>query len=258
MSTIPFKPLTTKSSMRKLALGAWGRPTDPSVNVQLDMDITETNIFLKNNPDIDLKHIIIKVFSQLIVDIPELNTVLIRNKLRQRSNNRIFIPTIFRHKRTLDLSGVSIDDAYSKSLNELSTELTKQVFDLRTLKNAPIRRTIKIFKKLPDRLCKPIIKLLDFIQYTLNISLQNFGLPSDPFGSLTITFLDKYNIRYADIPIYPFSRSPITICIGKQYTTNETDYLPMVATFDHRHFDGYEGHKAIKRLQYLLNHPSVL
>ena len=82
--------------MRKLAYGAWGKPKDPSTNVQLNIDITTLANSLP--PGIQLKHVI-RLFSMVLYEIPELNTVIIREKLKQRLNNRIFIPTIFRHQR---------------------------------------------------------------------------------------------------------------------------------------------------------------
>ena len=72
---------------------------------------------------------------------------------------------------------------------------------------------------------------------------------------MTITYLDKYDIRYAKIPIFPFSRSPITLAIGKTYCENEKTFAPISCTFDHRYFDGHETNKAYKKLKYYLNNP---
>ena len=85
-----------------------------------------------------------------------------------------------------------------------------------------------------------------------------FGLPNDPFGSLTLTFLDKFDIKHAHIPIYSFSKSPLTIAIGASYKNNEKTLLPVTVTFDHRHFDGYEGHRAYKKLTQWLKQPSQI
>ena len=41
MGSVQFKTIKGGSSMRKLALGAWSNPTDPSVNVQVDFDVTK-------------------------------------------------------------------------------------------------------------------------------------------------------------------------------------------------------------------------
>ena len=258
MKTIPHSPLSSIPTMRKLAMGAWAHPKDPTVNVQLDIDITKTHEFLSNKPDIKLNALVIKIISSILNDYPDLNTTIIRKKLRQRQNNRIFIPTVFRYKKSIDLTGISIDEAHSKSLLTIQNELSTKVSDIRTFQNKQIKRAVKLFRYLPSRLTTPVIKIIDFLQYSLNISPASFGLPSDPFGSLTITFLDKFDIKYANIPLYPFSRSPITICIGAQYTQNNQRYLPMVCTFDHRYFDGYQGHRAVKRLKYYFNHPEVL
>tara|TARA_A100001015_G_scaffold273576_1_gene329159 strand:+ start:308 stop:1099 length:792 start_codon:yes stop_codon:yes gene_type:complete len=255
MPSVPFKTLKNISSMRKLALGAWDSPKDPSVNVQLDLDITLLIHRLSGMPKITLKHAFLKVFSQLLHDVPELNTVLIRNKFRQRKNNRIFIPTLFRHKKIVDLNGVSMDDAFKMTMQELKDNWDQKISDLRSGKNKQNKRAVLIFKYLPSRFSRLLIKIIDFIAYTNNISLNWFGLPSDPFGSMTITYLDKYDIRYAKIPIFPFSRSPITLAIGKTYCENEKTFAPISCTFDHRYFDGHETNKAYKKLKYYLNNP---
>ena len=107
--------------MRKLAIGAWSSPNDPSVNVQLDLDVTKLVAYLDTQPGITLKHALVKIFSTTIHNVPELNTVLIRSKFRQRLNNRIFIPTVFRHRSVLDLNGIAIDDAHAMSLTNLKS-----------------------------------------------------------------------------------------------------------------------------------------
>ena len=208
--------------MRKLAYGAWGKPKDPSTNVQLNIDIT--TLLNSLPPGIQLKHVLIRLFSMVLYEIPELNTVIIRGKLRQRLNNRIFIPTIFRHQRKMDLNGINIDDAYKKSINEIKHEMNEKISNLRSGKDQRTQRVIRLFKRFPMVLCKPIILAIDFIQYTCNLSLETFGLPTDPFGSMTMTFLDKFNIRYANIPIYGFSKSPVTIAVGKTYASGTQKY----------------------------------
>ena len=103
MKTIPHSPLSSIPTMRKLAMGAWAHPKDPTVNVQLDIDITKTHEFLTNKPNIKLNALVIKIISSILNDYPDLNTTIIRKKLRQRQNNRIFIPTVFRYKKSIDL-----------------------------------------------------------------------------------------------------------------------------------------------------------
>ena len=128
MKTIPYQNIQV-SSMRKLALGAWKKPDDPSVNVQMDLDIsTLMNTISKDQ----LKGALIKLFSIVLHEVPELNMVCIRGKLRQRLNNRIFIPTLIRDQRKIDLSGISIDNAYNLSLAAIKKEATNNISNLRS------------------------------------------------------------------------------------------------------------------------------
>ena len=106
MVSVPYKTLKNVSSMRKLAYGVWRKPTDPSVNVQMDIDITQLANLLENQLNSHLKYYFVKMCSKILYEIPELNTFLLRGKFRQRMNNRIFIPTIFRFKSQIDLNGI--------------------------------------------------------------------------------------------------------------------------------------------------------
>jgi pyruvate dehydrogenase E2 component (dihydrolipoamide acetyltransferase) len=253
MPTIPYKAKTNISSMRKMALGTWRMPKDPSVNVQLDINITKLSNQLGSNLNKYLKQKIIQSFSQILNEVPELNTIILRGKFRQRTNNRIFIPTVFRHKQHLDLNGVFIDNAYKMSLKDIKSDWNKRINDLRSGNNQEIKKVITLFKFLPSIFCKPLIKLIGFIQYECNVSLSFLGLPKDPFGSMTITFLDKFDVKYADIPIFSFSRSAILIAVGAHYKVGSETFLPLTCTFDHRCFDGLEGNVAYKKLKKYMN-----
>jgi pyruvate/2-oxoglutarate dehydrogenase complex dihydrolipoamide acyltransferase (E2) component len=75
---------------------------------------------------------------------------------------------------------------------------------------------------------------------------------------MTVTFLDRFDIKYAHVPIYAFSRSAITISVGTPYMVDDCKKLPITCTFDHRYFDGMEGLKGLKRLRYYCNNPNQL
>ena len=161
---------------------------------------------LKTNAK-QFRPIFVKIISKVLNEQPEINRVLIRNKFRQRLDNRIFIPTVLRNKGSYDLSGISIDNAYKLTNNELQKNWDKKISDLRAGKNKPIQRAITLYRWMPRLLIKAITKIVAFFHYTLNIPISIFGLPDDPFGAVTITFLDRFNIKYAHVPIYAFSRS---------------------------------------------------
>ena len=253
MGKIKYKSIKNISSMRKLALGAWGDPTDPSVNVELELDITRLNVDQK-----EFKPLFIKIISKVMNDHPELNRILIRKKFRQRLDNRIFIPTVIKSLKSYDLSGISIDDAFKKNNSELEHEWKQKIANLRTGKNKEINRARKIYHWMPSIFLKQITKLLSFCHYSLNIPISFLGLPDDPFGAVTITFLDKFNIKYAHVPIYAFSRSAITISVGRSYNDKDLRILPLTCTFDHRYFDGMEGGKAYKSLEKYCKNPELI
>ena len=143
MKSIPYKNISSISSFRKLSVGAWSRPSDPTVNIQIDCDITRFNA--SDNVATGLsKAQIIKLISQVIEDVPDMNRVLIRRKIRQRLVNRIFVPTVFRRKGEIDLSGISIDNAYQLSIHDIEQVMKNKVKAIRSFSDPQISRFIKI------------------------------------------------------------------------------------------------------------------
>ena len=253
MGRIKYNTIKNPSSMRKLALGAWKKPSDPSVFVQIELNISKLDIESKY-----FKPLFIKLISKVLHECPELNRILIRNKFRKRKDNRIFIPTLLKNKRNLDLSGITINNAYTYHINELKEIWDIEITKLRSNQNKPINRSRFIYQMMPNILVKPITKLISFLHYTLNIPLSIVGLPDDPFGAITVTFLDKFNIKYAHVPIYGFSRSGVLLSMGMPFKENNKRIVPITCTFDHRYFDGYEALKAYKKLIYYCNNPNLI
>ncbi len=258
MLTILHKKMRNIPSMRQFAIGAWRKPTDPSVHVQLDVDITALMAFLESYPGVTLHHVMVKLLSIVLKENPALNTIIVRGSFRQRLTNRLFIPVAYRRRKHMDLSGIFMDNAYAYDLMALKTEWDAKIRALRYTQTEPVHRAIRLFEMLPTMVVPGIIRLLDFIQYTCNISLKPLGLPCDPFGSGTITFLNTFGIRYADVPLYPFSRSAFNVAVGTPYTHDNHTQLPLTVTFDHRVMDGYESNRAYKSLKKYLENPHLL
>lgn len=246
------------TSMRKLAIGAWGSPTDPSVHVQLDINVDALVSKLGNAFNQTYKYYVIKALSKTMATHPSLKTTVIGQRFRQRSANRLFIPTVFRHHGRVDLNGISIDDADTMSINELAKCWREKLSNLRTRRDRPTWRVIRVFRRLPTWLATPVMWGIGVIQYGLNVNVARWGLPNDAFGSMTVTFLDAFDVRYANIPLYPYARSSLTLAIGKPYQHNDTHWLPITVTFDHRCLDGYEAARAYKYLKRCLQHPDTL
>ena len=86
MKNIKTKGTLNHSAFRKLAIGSWGRPKDPKVYTKVTCEISEVLHLLKSDEDnqfVTLTHFFTKVMSELVSTYPELNCVLIRNKLKQ-------------------------------------------------------------------------------------------------------------------------------------------------------------------------------
>lgn len=258
MKAIRYATVDQISSFRKLSVGAWQKPNDPTTNVQLDVDVSHVLTYLEKHSEISFKVFLIKCFSQVLHDIPEINRVMIRRTIRQRLDNRVFVPVVFKNKGQMDLNGVSLDNAYTYSLSKLQQYFQMKINQLKSFEDKPIKWLITVLNWVPSFLCIPLVRLFGKIQYSLNISLALFGMPADRFGSMSITFLGGFGIRYAAVPLFPLSRSLITIAVGTIHEEREIKMLPLTVSFDHRCFDGLEGHKAFKRLKRYMLNPHLL
>ena len=88
-------------------------------------------------------------------DVPELNTVIIYERsFCQRLNNRIFIPTVFRHNQQIDLNGIYIDDAYNMPLRRIEEMLRAKTTDLRTGKDRQTNRVVNVFGTIAGPIMK--------------------------------------------------------------------------------------------------------
>ncbi len=250
------------SSFRQLAIGAWGSPTDPKVYTKIKCDITYLQTLLKQKSartPVSLVHFFAYVMGQVFDKYPELNRVLLRGKLYQRASIDAFIHTHIREKTHYDLSGITIPNIHEQSLEELSQLITKKTSDIREKKNKSIQRTRKIVSRVPALMLPLVIKCLDFWLYSLNIGL--WGLPKDPYGSFGITAVGSLGFEEAFVPLFPFSRMPMMLALGKPYTLLKLDetekpvertYVNLCFTMDHRYYDGADLAKPLRYLKKLV------
>tara|TARA_A100001015_G_C14799502_1_gene636332 strand:+ start:477 stop:899 length:423 start_codon:yes stop_codon:yes gene_type:complete len=136
MSNIDIKNKVFLSTMRKLAISAWGHPKDPSIYAQLELEVSPMIHFLnrynKQSPiKVTSLHFVAKVLGCCLEKTPALNQVLIRNQLYQRSNINLFFPVHLKSKKSVNLSGVCVQDIPEKSLADIANDLHDQSLLLR-------------------------------------------------------------------------------------------------------------------------------
>jgi len=288
--SIRGKRVSQIPSFRKLAVGAWRSMNDAATTAELTLNMEPVLTFLDNlnskekgtvsgsqdghssneeNP-ITLTHFWVKAIAQCLEKFPEVNTALVGSKFILRDHIDIFVTTMIREKGThnhnYDLSGISIQDPHKMNLKQIANESYTKIEDLKKGRDTQIRRVRKLSKWIPLWAAPVCVGLANWWTFTLNRSLEWLGLPGDRFGSVLISNFAALGVEKATIPLYPFSRTPYAVGLGKPRLTPIAEGNSVTVktcstitfTMDHRVIDGFQGAKLMKHLRKIVNDPQAL
>ena len=270
--TIPRIRMKTVTSFRKLAIGAWKHPVDPSTYGEIDVEVDPILSYIDHYNDshethVTLLHFFVKAFADCLAHIPELNRVLMGNKLYHRKEHSIFVTTLLRGKHHADLSGFSILNPEELNLKELSDYCLNASKQLRRGTDRPIHRLRRLLNFLSEPLARRFIQFADFLMYSLNINLSFLGLPKDRFGSMVVSHVGVFGLKNASIPLFGFSRTPYAVSIGaiQKRLIKDTDasikeerFVTITFTIDHRVIEGWHAGLFVRRLRKLCHDPTLV
>ncbi len=270
MPNLELRPKPKLSTFRRMALGTWRTVGDPSVYGTLTLDVSEAQRYIEafrsaTGKRVTLTHLMCKAMGAVYRRMPDANAILRFGRIYLRDRVGVFFQAVLEDPVTgeYDLSGLTIQDPDAKSLAEIVDEFEARVNKVRTGKDQELEQSRSIFKTLPVLLLRPVLDLMGFLSFTLNLDLRRFGIPKDPFGSLMITNIGTLGIDEAFVPLVPYSRVPLLIAMGAVKETpvardgriEIAKLMRLSVTFDHRVLDG--AHAAImgKVLTDWLEHP---
>ncbi|MEW6056457.1 MAG: 2-oxo acid dehydrogenase subunit E2 [Bdellovibrionota bacterium] len=254
------------SSWRKLALGTWHSPGDPSVYGTLSIDATRLAqrqaLWRKRDPSSKpptITAIVARATALTMNRYPQLNGLIRWKRIYLRKNVTLFLQTAVDDEGK-ELSGVSIFEAEKKSLAEIAKELQLKAKAIREDKDPNFQQAKSMFSFVPVFLMRPLLELTSFLMYTLNLDLRRLGLPKDPFGSAMITSIGSIGLDEAFAPLISYSRIPVGLAVGAVRDTpvvreGKIEIAPVFkigVTFDHRFIDGLYGAKMAKHFKHLL------
>jgi len=152
----------------------------------------------------------------------------------------------------IDLSGVTVQDANTKSLYAIMDEFETAVDKVRSAKDKQLESTRSSFQSIPLWLVGRVLDVLALLMYDLNINLEPFGVPSRTFGPVAVTNVGSLGIQEAYVPLVPYARNPLVIALGEVQKVPLVDaddqivvgqIMRVQATFDHRVMDGMHAAK---------------
>lgn len=258
------------SSFRKIAIGTWRTAYDPSVygtmEIRMDAALRYMADFReRTGKRITVTHLIAKVIGEILKETPDANAILRFNSIYLRKKIGVFFQVVMTDEGTgkVDLSGLTLYDVDSKSLNEIVSEFEDKVDKVRKRKDPALEKTRKSMLGLPQFLIAGVLRFISFLTYTLNLDMSWAGLPRDPFGSIMVTNIGSLGLDTAYVPLVPYSRVPILLALGAVKEVPVVDNGQIVvgkvmkinATFDHRFIDGYHASVMSRLMRKWLENP---
>ncbi len=250
-----WKKFKNVSSWRKISVGMWERPSDPTIYGFETVDVDDLMAYLDevsqaSGEKVTLTTYMAKVISDVLAETPELNSIIIGNRVLQREHIDAFCQVAVANKSggSADLSGVKIRDSDQKTLPQIAAKLHRRAEKVRKGQDEEIEQTKSVLDKIPPLLLPKMLKFFDFLTYAVPVDLGKLGIRDDPFGSFMVTNCAPFDIRLGFAPLVPASRTPFIVLIGivEDHVFPE-DGEPVVKkgcqmsfTADHRCFDGLQ------------------
>lgn len=259
------------SSFRQIAIGTWRTTRDPSVYGAIAIEMDETLRYLeafkaRTGKRITVSHLMAKAIGKVLVALPDANAILRFDRIYLRQSADVFFQVAMQDPQTgqVDLSGLTIRGADHKPMAEIVDEFERVAGKVRAGKDAEKESTRRTFQRLPGWLVGPVLDLVSFLTYTLNLDLSFLGLPKDPFGSAMVTNVGSLGLEEAYVPLVPYSKVPLLVAVGalkRVAVVREGDrieaatVMKLFATFDHRVLDGAHAAKMASTLQAVFADP---
>jgi len=250
---IKMEPLKNPSTWRKMSVATWKAADDPTVYGRMEVEMSAVLKFAaemseRHGVKITPTHCVARGVALALRHYPKANAIVRMRRIYLRKDINVFLQVAIKGEDP-DLSGVCVRNADLKKVHEIASELAERAKTVRDNTDPQLAKTKKSLNLLPFFLFRPVLKFLEFIQYTLNINPKILGLPEDPFGSVMITSVGMLGIDEAFAPIVPISRVPMLVTVGEikdkpVAIDGQVVIRPVcviTGTFDHKIIDGVQG-----------------
>jgi len=274
MANIDLIPYPNASAYRRIAAVAWDAPNDPHVYGTMEIRAEALEAWIQKKraetgEKITLTHAVGRAVAMVIAKHRDLNALVRFGNLQQRKDVDVFVQVVVEDETNIgraDLSGVKFKNADKLDVVAMCKVLRDRAGKIRKGEDAEFNQTKASLSSMPGWVLRPLLKVLDFLQYTLNINPKFLGTPGDPFGSAMVTNVGVFGLTVGYAPFFPLARSPIILtlgCIEDRAVVENGAIVPgrvlyLNGTFDHRVVDGYHAGIIAKEMRALLGNPERL
>jgi len=249
-----FSPMEKVSTWRKLSVGMWGAPANPTAQGEREVDVSSTlpwleEVSAKSGVKVTITHLFVAAVGRMLAKYPDYNVILRRNRPCLRSTVDIFVQVAVKGAGgDADLSGVKVKHADTATIVDIANQIGSRAKSIRSGDDKDIEAAKSSLCFIPPQLAPYLMRAVSYLNYDLGLDMTRFGLKPDPFGSAMVTNAGAFDIPHALVPLMPTSRVPFLFCLGSihdrpravdgQVVVRPT--LLLTGSFDHRLYDGYQ------------------
>jgi pyruvate dehydrogenase E2 component (dihydrolipoamide acetyltransferase) len=270
MPNVLLQKKSDLSSFRKIALGTWKTAKDPqvygSVTLRMDEALRYVEVFReRTGKKLTITHMMAAAVGHTLADMRDANAILRWGQIYLRKDIGVFFQVAMEDPDTgeIDLSGVTVREPETKSLEEICDEFTDRARKVREKKDKELENTHSTFKAMPQWMVRWMLDLVSIVSYTLNWNMKWAGIPQDAFGSAMVTNIGSLGLEEAYVPLVPYSRVPLLLAMGAVQDSPIVEdgevkvgkTMRVFATFDHRVLDGSHAAKMVKTLKRFIHDP---
>ncbi len=256
----PFKKVKDESFWRRIAIATWDHPNNPQIYAALEIDASAIQTVVEearelDGPKITPTHLVGKAIGEAVGEYPEVNGIIVRGKVQQRETVDVWFNVAFDEG---DLFGAKVEDIESKSVSDVAGDLSETAARIREKRSQRMDDYKGITHTFPAWLLRPILWIVDVLNFRFKIPLTWFGVERDPFGTVMITNVATFGVdQMVFAPIPPLMRLPAVIVMGKIHEKAVVEdgeivakpILPLYVTVDHRYLDGFHGVKMLRTFE---------
>lgn len=255
-------------SWRKIAAASWGRPVDPQIYGELEVDAERLLDFIERERErsgehVTATHLVGRALAVALAANPDVNVRLRRGRFERRETVDVFFVVAVAEGR--ELSGVKVVAADKKPAAEIARELTHRARRVRAGEEAELGSSKRLLGSTPTWLLRGGLRLATWLVYDRGISLRRIGLPADAFGSAIVSSVAAFGAERAYGPLSPWYRVPVLALVSKveakpAVVDGEVAARPrltVTATLDHRYVDGAHAGRLVDSVRSYLEDPET-
>lgn len=234
---------------RKIAGATWGRPVDPQIYGELELDAGGMQGYIAKartrGVKLTVTHLVGRACAYAIAQNPEVNVRLRPGRSVPRGSVDVFFIVAADEGR--ELTGVKVTDSDKKSAAELSAELRARTGRVQAGDDDGLGMAKPILDRLPVPLLRVVLRLAAWLTSDRDVDLRRFGMTRQAFGSAMVSSLGMFGIERAWAPLSPYYRVPLLVLVGEVTpkpvavgnAVQVRSRVCLGVTMDHRYLDGH-------------------